>query len=523
MSRAGSWRGLALVVAPLLALPAVGTPPAPRPLALSDAAESALRKEIARRKLPRPAADPLLDALRAADPWVELAREAAAPGRVESASALAYLALDRAAMVRGVPAGERAALADPASAAEQLEDLAAQMRVIEDAEPSIPEAWRAALAQLVVDLARARRLAAEALAPIGPQQRRAVSLAEKSLADAPPLLPDLARLHRSAATALLATDAFLALLPPGSPPSFAWRTDRPGVSGPALGPFATVAGPLFLGGVDRNEWALPADAIVVDLGGDDLYRVTDPARVPERGALFSVIVDLDGRDGYHATRPGALGGALFGVSLLRDERGDDRYDGTALTQGAALCGVGLLVDGAGNDRYSAERWAQGAAAAGFGVLADGAGDDSFLTRDASQGFGGAAGVGVLAERHGDDLYRGGFAQAVATGADALGVLLDADGADVFLSDGAGQASAAQGGRAILVDGAGADLFRSRSGGGQASAREGGSALLLDLGAGEDTFLGGAPDGAADGTALRLDEGPPPAVRVGVPAAARGTR
>ncbi len=521
MSRRPVTLALALAAAAPVSLSAAApADTAPRPLALSDATREALEKEIARRGLSAAAIAPLIDALGSVDPWVALVREASVPPGIESASALAYLVLDRAAAERGVPAAQRMALADPADATEQLEELAAQMRVIEDAEPSIPEVWRAALAQLTVDLARARRLVARALAPIGPVERRAASLSDDALAATAGPAPDPALLHLGGATALLATDAFLALIPAGSPPSFAWRTDLPGVTGPALGPFATAAGPLFLGGVARNEWSLPADAIVVDLGGDDLYRVTAPVRIPDTGALCSVIVDLDGRDEYLATRPGALGGALFGLSLLRDERGDDRYEGASVTLGAAMFGVGLLVDGAGDDRYSAERLSQGAAAAGFGILADAGGDDAFLAGDASQGFGGAGGVGVLVDALGDDLYRGRLAQGVATGSGASGVLLDAGGSDVYLSDASGQADAARG-RGLLVDGGGADLYRAGALRGQAEARDGGVALLVDLGAGADIRVGRAQAFAYGGTAILLDDGGENVVRCGDASACRG--
>ena len=170
----------------------------PRPLALNDAADKALRAELARRGLKPSAVEPQLEALRAADPWVALVQGA---DRIGGAGAFAYMALDQAFAELGVPAAERMALADTDAAGDQLAALGEQMRLFQDPALGIPEPWCASFAQLAVDLARARRLAAEALAGIDERERRDVAR-RIVLARSPPAGPnspiDLAPLARAA-------------------------------------------------------------------------------------------------------------------------------------------------------------------------------------------------------------------------------------------------------------------------------------------------------------------------------------
>ncbi len=518
---------------------AVPAAPKPRPLALGDAADKALRAELARRGLKPPAVEPQLEALRGADPWVALVRSAAAIG---GASAFAYMAIDQAYAELGVSARERMALSDTQSAGQQLTELGEQMKLFQDPALGISEPWRASFAQLAVDLARARQLAAQALAgiPDGARQQIASGMLDLAATARSPggddEAVDYGALARASGTLLLATDAFIELLPAREPAAFSWRTDVPGVTGFALGPFATAAGPMYIGGVDANSWAVPRDAIVVDLGGRDSYGTGGERYVPPAAAALSVVVDLHGDDSYRAVAPAALAAGTMGLALLRDVEGNDTYDDRALAQGTGVFGFGLLIDQAGADRYAVGSSGQGFAHAGVGMLVDGGGNDLYVAEGAGQGVATGHGVGLLADLAGDDVYRAspesapeataGVAQGAglrvpAEGRPGLGILLDVAGDDVFLAARHAQA-AAPGGRGLLVDGGGNDLASVGSDG-QAGASRGGSAVLIDLGGDDVRIVRGARgEATADGgVAVLLDAGGADVVRCGDATGCRG--
>jgi hypothetical protein len=195
-------------------------------------------------------------------------------------------------------------------------------------------------------------------------------------------------------------------------------------------------------GVDRYEGAAwQRVLLVVELGGDDVYRVPVGATT-SRDHGVSVAIDLGGDDdyGYDAVpvpldtatdgtaRPpsdgaGRLtpadgqgpssrsqiarqGAGRVGVGLLVDlGAGADRYASLRMSQGYGALGVGVLLDAGGADTYVAEAAAQGAASFGLGLLADLGDDvDSFSAYASSQGFAYSRGVGVLYGEGGDDTY-----------------------------------------------------------------------------------------------------------------------
>jgi hypothetical protein len=119
-----------------------------------------------------------------------------------------------------------------------------------------------------------------------------------------------------------------------------------------------------------------------------------------------------------------------GVGILRDDAGDDDYQGEMFAQGVGYYyALGLLWDRAGNDRYRAVRYAQGNGVhEAVGVLRDDSGNDSYtLTVGVGQGMGLDLAVGVLADLSGDDRYTAPtLAQGAAT-ANGDGILADAGG------------------------------------------------------------------------------------------------
>lgn len=171
-------------------------------------------------------------------------------------------------------------------------------------------------------------------------------------------------------------------------------------------------------------------ALLLDLGGDDVYRVPTGAATPERPV--SVSIDLAGKDlyayvekpladdkvgsrltsdaagrsgGRTSSRVGRQGSGHLGIGLSFDlGNGDDEYRSLAMSQGMGVLGVGVLFDAGGNDKYASETLSQGAAGFGLGLLLDRAGDDSYRGYNELQGFGFTQGVGGLVDLAGKDTY-----------------------------------------------------------------------------------------------------------------------
>ncbi len=290
----------------------------------------------------------------------------------------------------------------------------------------------------------------------------------------------------------------------------AWRETPVGpvvIGGPKAnryrGQFAAI---IDLGGNDEYaDIPVGGPALLVDLAGDDLYRLAAPS-----GAVGGVQLwfDKSGDDRYETTTFG-LGGAFHGVQILLDQSGNDAYAARSLSLGAAIFGVGILIDGAGNDRYRAVRGAMGFGGphgfgalidhagddvyeavsvaktsikllhprasmmqgcgmgirqlsfGGLGMLIDSAGDDRYEAKEYAQGVGYVGGLGVLLDRKGNDRYRGEkFVQASGVHA-GVGVLRDVTGDDEYvLTRLQGQAMAWDLGIALLEDGGGRDSFRA---------------------------------------------------------------
>jgi hypothetical protein len=287
----------------------------------------------------------------------------------------------------------------------------------------------------------------------------------------------------------------------------------------------TPVGPIVLRGpgADTYEGGAIASraALVLDTGGDDVYRAPVAARTIDRPV--SIAVDLGGRDawsydekpdaddakgkrlpsdgagrlvdGRTASRVGRQGSGWLGVGLLWDLGGGaDTYRSLTISQGAGVFGVGVLFDDGGDDTYSAEALAQGAAGWGVGLLLDRAGNDKHVVYTSSQGFGFTKGLGALVDMDGDDVYDsdvgdpelGGdplYANAQRPGkantsmsqgcgrgnrpdvpepgfpmAGGIGILRDAKGDDRYLTSIFGQGCAFAMGIGLFADGAGNDTY-----------------------------------------------------------------
>ena len=190
-------------------------------------------------------------------------------------------------------------------------------------------------------------------------------------------------------------------------------------------------------GVDTYEPGLSETVLLLDLGGDDVYR-DSPAANSAGGHGVNVTIDLAGADDYGypvnpdepvidglspadaagrnppgdqygpvtLSRIARQGGARAGVALHFDLGSEgDVYRSLAQSQGYAHLGVGVLYDAGGNDTYLSESGSQGAATFGIGLLIDGAdGDDTYHSFSTSQASAGPLGFALLADLGGDDTY-----------------------------------------------------------------------------------------------------------------------
>lgn len=267
------------------------------------------------------------------------------------------------------------------------------------------------------------------------------------------------------------------------------------------------------------EWA--ETLLVLDLGGDDTYRVPIGANASIENGV-SIAIDLGGADdyGYDEVPIAADIGPAGHVRLPSDAGGRNADPPSSRSnvarQGAGRMGIGMLIDlGPEGDEYRSLRMSQGYGALGVGVLYDEGGDDLYHGEAGVQGSA-SVGLGILVDRAGTDRY---LAYAYAQGfayTRAVGVLYDRDGADTYFthpsdvlyaspqSPGASNTSMSQGAgfgrRADFTDGVfmsgGLGVLRDRAGNdayttsifGQATGYWFGTGLLLDA-AGDDSYDG----------------------------------
>ena len=240
----------------------------------------------------------------------------------------------------------------------------------------------------------------------------------------------------------------------------------------------TPLGPIVIGGSGRNTWRDVEPALIIDLGGDDVYG-NGAGSASGDARPISIVLDLGGNDAYEGTDAFVQGCGVLGIGMLVDVEGDDRYLGKDGAQGVGFAGVGIVDDRGGDDRYRALHLAQGAGFFGLGALLDGAGDDSYDALSHAQGLGLPAGTGLLLDAEGSDRY---FAKGGAkTGYGTQGVF------DAWSQGcGLGLRYLAPGGLGLLLDGAGSDDYEAGNfaqGGGYFL----GLGILLDDGDSDDHY------------------------------------
>ena len=273
----------------------------------------------------------------------------------------------------------------------------------------------------------------------------------------------------------------------------------PGITGTVLYAEETPYGLIVIGGFGSNTYELDHRfGVVVDLGGDDVYRGMIAASA-DRDHGNAVVIDLAGNDTYDGARFGLATGRL-GAGLLIDQSGDDVYQLDIGSGGAGFGGLGILFDGGGNDVYMGSRLTQGAAVGGLGLLFDASGNDRYTSHGFSLGFGGPQGVGAVIDFQGADQYQCGNKYPSAYNAEDAPTAKPGDALfqyDCFgLGTGSGrrivtkrpewQAHNLAGGLGLLLDVAGNDRYQS------ANFSQGhgyffGTGLFLDLD-GDDEYV-----------------------------------
>lgn len=166
----------------------------------------------------------------------------------------------------------------------------------------------------------------------------------------------------------------------------------------------TSIGKIVVGGTGASYYYADA-AIIFDLGGDDYYF--NNAGSSGKDIPVSICIDFSGDDLYSSAGPFTQGTGKFGIGLLMDLRGDDKYLGQEYAQGSGLFGIGLLSDNEGDDIYCGHVLNQGVGFFGAGLLHDPKGNDVYFSRQYAQGVGFTKGVGALIDAEGNDSYTAG--------------------------------------------------------------------------------------------------------------------
>ncbi|MBK6292783.1 MAG: HEAT repeat domain-containing protein [Ignavibacteria bacterium] len=242
--------------------------------------------------------------------------------------------------------------------------------------------------------------------------------------------------------------------------------------------FKTPLGRVAIGGPDDDTY-IGSYAVIIDVGGNDVYRLDDTTKTDALYMPVRCIVDLDGNDMY-AGKDFSFASGVGGVGILIDRRGNDVYSAGDFSLGCGLMGAGILHDMQGDDAYLSGSNTQGAGILGIGLLFDDSGHDTYRCHAQAQGFGGTRGAGMISDLSGNDRYIAAspyvdvlrydshqvtFTQGAALGSrpiasGGIGVLLDVSGNDLYTSDIYGQGTGYWFGLGALIDRAGDDRYES---------------------------------------------------------------
>jgi hypothetical protein len=240
--------------------------------------------------------------------------------------------------------------------------------------------------------------------------------------------------------------------------------------------YDTPIGRIAIGG-PGNDVYQGRFAMIIDVGGHDVYNLSSETLQQRISAPVRIIVDLEGNDTYRGADY-ALASGLHGVDVLIDRSGNDSYHAGSFALGSGMLGYGILHDFEGEDAYIGGTNTQGSGILGVGILLDDAGNDSYRCHSQSQAFAGVSGVGFLGDRSGNDTYVASspyqdvlryedhqitFSQGAALGSrpyasGGVAVLADGSGSDTYVCDIYGQGTGYWFGIGSLIDRSGDDRY-----------------------------------------------------------------
>ena len=269
----------------------------------------------------------------------------------------------------------------------------------------------------------------------------------------------------------------------------------------------TDLGPVRIAAAGNDSYSDRA-LLILSPGGNNTYHGDAGVANGLRGQRLAAVVDLEGADAYHSRGLLGAGSGLFGVSVVVDGGGDDRWQAAYAGQGAGIFGVAWLEERGGDDDYRARALGQGASVLGMGVLQDHAGQDQYTVGLQGQAYAALPGFAVLLDRAGADRYYAGgreldhernperylsLAQGCAMGGrpfagGGVAVLADLAGNDTYTADVFGQGVSYYYAAGFLLDGAGHDSYAVHHYG-QGAGIHLSHGLLLDV-AGDDSYRGG---------------------------------
>ncbi len=247
-----------------------------------------------------------------------------------------------------------------------------------------------------------------------------------------------------------------------------------GVRGQVIHDRETSFGRFVVGGPGKNEYDCSQIDVIIDVGGDDVYR--GPAGGAGELRRLAVVVDLEGSDRYQSLNDG-LGSGTFGIGLCLDMAGDDVYRAGDRSMGFGASGVGVFLDLGGKDDVEIGSLGGGVGMAGIGICADFDGDDKQVGGSESFGCGLPGGLGVFVDLSGSDIR--------SLGSDAVAVRGKAEPTSCGFGAGVGLLPQLSGGVGVCLDLAGNDKYTA-SGLSVGSAWQGGCGVFRDM-AGNDTY------------------------------------
>jgi hypothetical protein len=251
---------------------------------------------------------------------------------------------------------------------------------------------------------------------------------------------------------------------------------------PILYESMTPIGNVIVGGPGPNVYTEDA-ALIIDLGGDDLYLNNAGGTRP--GMSVALVIDWGGNNHYISRENFSQGAGVLGGGFLIDLGSKATFISLDGSQGAGFWGIGFLYHSDGNGVYKARKFSQGMGQMGIGLMVNRKGDDRYLCSYRGQGLGLFGGAGILLDEGGNDYYQlgglepdfrdpfkstvsmgQGFGQGVRPEKDrngvpgGIGMLIDEEGDDTYIADYFAQGASYYYGLGILNDMSGNDQYIS---------------------------------------------------------------